>query len=232
MIRELTDEILSNIRATWPSAVVLELSGVGDAAVRPFDRASFNRWLDESLRTKTTADENVSVRHLLHPSPSEWTTVRRRRPLIDGEIVDALCELGGLPSEGRSVSVDPLDDSTPPGVLERAGLTPEKVAELRAQRPGVDHVVVVVPGEDGSVAAAFALGARAQDVNTIRAAAERKSGYAEACHSAALGAVVWCRGEEPGALFERLVCLPALVIAPEILRLGGAGSIRRAKSRR
>lgn len=232
MIRELTDEILSNIRATWPNAVVLELSGVGEAAARPFDRASFNRWLDESLRTKTTADENVSVRHLLHPSPSEWAAVRRRRALIDGEIVDALCELGGLPPAGRSVSIDPLDDVTPPGVLERAGLTPEKAAELRAQRPGVDHVVVVVPGEDGAVAAAMVVAARAQDVNTIRAAAERKSGYAEACHSAALGAVVWCRGEEPAALFERLVCLPALVIAPEILRLGGAGLTRRAKSRR
>jgi len=228
-----TEEALATIRATWPSAIVLEFDGIGEVVARPFDRASFNRWLDESLRAKTTADENAAVRHLLSPAPAEWSAIRRRRPLVDGDLVDVLCELGGLPPPGRSVSVDPLTDTTPPGVLDRAGLTPDVVAELRARRPGLDHVVMVVPGEEeGEVAAAMVLAPRAQDVNTIRSAAERKTGYAEACHSAALGAVVWCRGEEPAALFDRLVCLPALVVAPEILRLGGAGSIRRAKSRR
>jgi len=231
----LTDEKLAEIRSRCPDAIVLD---VGDAeiVVKPFDAKSFDTWLNDGTRSQEDADSNVVVRHLLWPSFAELSDLRRRFPLLDGEIVEGLAVDAGKPPRGRVATFDDLTEETPGPVLERAGVSAEEAATYleQARTQGRRAVVVYAPGEDDEEPFGCILASpRPQDIAPLQATGpDAKKKRAEAVRTAAAGCVLWTRGGTPAEVLRRRPAVVGMVLAGRILEMAGVGALRSQKSRR
>ena len=232
---KIADETLAEIRAKHPDAIVLDL-GEAEVVLRPFDAAAVDRWINDGSRSQEDADRNAVTRHLLWPTLAALEELRRAQPLLDGEIVEGLAVAAGKPPRGRVATFDDLNEDTPAGVLERAGVSPEQATALLGQvrAQGRQAVVVYAPSADGDEPFAAVMATpRPQDLAPLTAQSpEAKKRRAEAIRSMAAGCVLWTRDGAPADVLQRRAAVAPLVLAEHLFEMAGSGALRATKSRR
>lgn len=196
-------------------------------AAYKFSQATIDRYVDESFRNGDDAAQGVLARQLAEPPFEEVQKARRRFPLMAQRVCDLLCEAAGYAGQ-EAVFQEPLTTDAPPGILGMAGLSQEDAENVLRERADDKLEIVIV--RDGERRRLFACVIRPDEEALRLLRGEQKKGYAKLCRSAALASIVWSI-EKPEDAFERWPAIPAFVLGPLILKLGGAGATRRFRDR-
>ena len=194
-----------------------------------FTQEGFERYIDHSMRNGDDAAQAVLARHVEEPSFEEVEAARRRFPLFANKLCDILCEVAGY-ARDSAILDEPLNADTPRGVLALAGLGREEATKLCQQHDGENLMLVVV--RDAERRKLFSCVVRPDEDAARLLREDRKAGkgFAKACRSAALSAIVWS-DQPPEAAFERWPAIPVLCLADKIVEVAGAGADRRFRSR-
>lgn len=189
-----------------------------DVMARAFDGASFDRHFDDTFESPDDAVTNTLIRHILWPYGAELDALVNAFGFLPGQIIGAIVKAAG---GGSGARIDTLNEGTPDGVLAAAALAPEKAAELVDAAGGLVALSLVTLPRGGG-----ALVVRAPSyasLQRLERAYRKKTNCAQACRQAVLDGTAWST-EKIDTMLQRLPALAANVVAPEILRLGGAGA--------
>lgn len=189
-----------------------------DVMARAFDGASFDRHFDDTFENPDDAVTNTLIRHILWPYGGELDALVNAFGFLPGQIIGAIVKAAG---GGSGTRVDVLDENTPDGVLAAAALTREKATELVDAAGGLVALsLITLPRAGGAIVVRAPSYAGLQ---RLERAYRKKTGCAQACRQAVLDGTAWST-EKIDTMLQRLPALAANVVAPEILRLGGAGA--------
>jgi hypothetical protein len=194
-----------------------------------FDVASFDKYVDQTVRHADDAAHGVLARHVESPAFEEVEDARRRFPLLPHRLCDILCEVAGFVRDS-AVFEEPLSAETPPGVLGMAGLTRDDAAKLLEQHAGQNMRIIVVRDADRRRLFSCVIRPDEEAARLIREERKNGKGFAKACRSAALAAMAWS-SMRPEEAFEKWPAIPALCLADKVCEVAGANADRTFRRR-
>lgn len=196
-------------------------------AAYAFTPESFDKYADGTIRNADDAARAVMAERVAEPGLEVVEKACRRMPLLPQRVCDVLCEAAGFAGDEATVE-EALTADTPPGVLKLAGMSTEEAERVCRECPDDRLRIVIVRDRHRHTLFACVIRPDEEAIRLLRG--ERKKGYARLCRSAALASIVWS-GEKPEEAFAQWPAIPALILAPRILELGGSGATRRFRVR-
>lgn len=213
--------VLEKLEAEHGELVVFDDDGV---VLRPLTAAEFDRHFDERQTQPGTCDWNVTLRQLVAPTVAELVEKRAANASLPRALARGLQEFAGSP-ETTDPRIDPLSATTPPGILEAAGLSADAARELLERSGGAKLALIAHES-----AAVVVRQPKPDEYSLLQSAIASGKNVAAALRRAALDHVVW--SSMPIAeLFKMLPGFPVAIVAVEVLRLGGAGTEARFRPR-
>lgn len=194
-----------------------------------FTLESFERYIDGTIRNADDAAQAVLARNVEEPPFEELEAARRRFPLLANRLCDILVEVAGFARES-AILEEALNADTPRGVLAMAGLPPEDATKLREQHAGEKLLLVVVRDSDRKRLFSCVLRPDSEAARLIREDRKNGKGFAKACRSAALSAIVWS-DQKPEDAFEAWPAIPVMCLADKIGEVAGVAADRRFRQR-
>jgi len=233
-VRAYTDEDIEAIKQKWSIAELIhgeiEIDGavVARLPLVPFTLPSFDTFADESLKDHDGAIEALLYRAVRFYSAAEIAELRRRCAALPAQVFAILAGDAGFATGAPArYQVDAFNASTPPLVLEQAGLDEATAAKVLADLAGETAKVVSVRDQDEQVIFGAVLGAPGEgERHILQKARESKSGMGAAARSAAAGCIRWS-SEELAKVWTRYPAIPVMHLAETIGDMGGASATRR-----
>ncbi|HSM93380.1 MAG TPA: hypothetical protein VLT47_10890 [Anaeromyxobacteraceae bacterium] len=238
-MRAYAEDDLLALKAKQGISALIEAEIVIDATTTirlplvPFTRPSFDEFADASLKDHASATEALLYRSIRFYNASEIGELRRACASLPAQVFSVLSADAGFPDPANPPSryqVDAFDASTPPLVLELAGLDEATAAQLLAGLAGTPARVVSVIDQDNAriFGAVLAAPGEAEQHILAKARATQK-GFGAAARSAAEGCLRW-RSAGPD-LWDRYPAIPIMCLADTIGDLGGGAATRRFRRR-
>ncbi len=236
-MRAYTPEDIEQIKLKYKLAELLEgeivLEGGETIAIplTPFTPAEFDRFADESLADHDAAKEALLFRAVRFYSRAEIDALRGRCVSLPSQVFTILSADAGFPSEPPArYQVDAFDASTPPLVLEQAGLDEATAEKILSTMTGPAKIVAVID-QDGHTIFGGVLAAPGEgEDHILRKARESKKGLAAAARSASAGCLRW-HSAPPAETWKRYPAIPVMCLADTISDMGGASATRRFRRR-
>jgi hypothetical protein len=237
-VRAYTEADLEQIKKKYGLVELLEGEIVLESGEKivlpltPFDVASFDRYADENFKNTAAANEALLFRATRFYSAAEINSLRARCASLPDQVFAVLAADAGFPIEPPArYQVDAFDATTPPLVLEQAGLDEAAAERLVADLAGEPAKIVLVLDNSADVIFAGVLAAPGEaETHILQKASETEKGLAAAARSAVAGCLRWS-SVPTETTWKRYPAIPVMCLRPTIKDMGGASATRRFRRR-
>jgi hypothetical protein len=230
-IRSFSDEDVRAIKAKGGLDRLVEGEiQMGATAIRlllaPLTEKTLSDFVDKAFTAPDAAKESLLYRAIRFHSAAELGEIRKGCLSLPSKVFDILAGDAGMPiaPPARYDDEEELSATTPPLVLELAGLDEGTVQQLLAQLAGRPaRVVTLYDQEDAPIFSAVISPGEAED-HILRKARAEQRGYLAAARSALAGSLRWSSAPLPD-ICKRYPAIP-WVFADTIGTMGGAAATR------